>query len=177
MPIVALPPSNTARYKLQYTVGGLQHEVQNLVGPAVDNNSASLAFVQLFTRLNADLYLVSIQGMTFAPAGSDIFNPVAYSGALSFGAGAPAPEQAIRSISFVGRTPTGRKARHFVYGFKANLTDNMRITIAENANVAAWITDLATYAAQWLAIDGVKPVYAGYGNLDYNDHWQKEIRG
>lgn len=177
MALPPLPAFNTNRYKLQYTIGGLNHEVQNRVGPAVDSAGASAAFNQLLTRLSSGLWEITVTGMTFAAAGSDIFNPSTYTGGTVFGSGAPEPEGAIRTIGFVGRTSGGRKARHFVYGWKLNFNDNMRITRAESAIVANWLDDLATYAAQWLAIDGLKPVYRQYANIDYNDHWQQVIRG
>jgi len=92
------------------------------------------------------------------------------------GAGAGGPEQNVRSISFVGRTGGGHKARVFLYGYGAATADNMRVTTVERAEVAAAIARINGYLHLFVAIDAIKPTYNGYVNINYNKHWTKVIR-
>lgn len=177
MPLPPLPPNNTSRYKLQYVTGNIAHELQNRTAVGITAAAASSLFVSVLTAISADLWSLTVTGMTFAPAGSDIFNPVTFTGTTAFGLGSPSLEESIRSLSVVGRTTGGRKVKFLLFGFKGNKTDNMRITPAENANVGNMLGQIAAASSQFFAIDGLKPIYASYVNVDYNDHWQRFIRG
>jgi hypothetical protein len=176
MPLTPLPPSNTTRWRLHYSCGGLNHFWVIRTTAAVTNASVSTAFDDLLTALTTELYAITILGLDFAVSGSNIFNAATWTGAASYGSGVPSLEQATRNISFIGRTTNGRKARMFLYGFKQNFNNNMRVDTTENAALATCLAHLATYNLYFLGIDGLKPVYKNYVNVGYNDHWTKQVR-
>lgn len=178
MPLPPLSTANTERWKLFYLVGGKQHSLQMRVdATGVSQTTAEAGFSQLLTDISADLWTVTFVRLEHAPVGSTIFNPVtsALTGTLA-GAGAPSAQESVRQLSFVGRATTGRKSRVFIYGFKSNNNDNMRITPAENANVGTAINRINGYLHLFVGIDGIKPVYSQYVNVNFNQHWTKAIR-
>lgn len=178
MPLAALPANNTERWKLIYSVGGLQHSMQMRTDTTVPTQSTvEGGFTQLLGDLTAQLYTVTFVRLERAPVGSDIFNPVSttLTGTLA-GSGAPSKEASVRCLSFVGRSTGGRKNRVYIYGYNANLSDNMRITPAEQAAVGTAINRINGYLHLFVSIDGIKPVYAQYINIGYNDHWTKLVR-
>jgi len=178
MPVTALAPENTARWRLVYQVGGIEHGVVMRVDATnPTQTTVEAGFSQLLSDLSAQMWEITFVRLEYAAAGSTIFNPQtsALSGVLA-GAGAGGPEQNVRSISFVGRTGGGHKARVFLYGYGAATADNMRVTTVERAEVAAAIARINGYLHLFVAIDAIKPTYNGYVNINYNKHWTKVIR-
>lgn len=178
MAVLPLDPANTARWRLIYSVGGHQHAMQMRVDATNPSQSTvEQGYQLLLTDLSITLWAVTFVRLEFAAVGSNIFNPVTstLTGTIA-GSGAPGQEQSIRQISFVGRSITGRKNRVFVYGYKDDLTDNMRITPAETAEVAAAINRINGFLHLFVGIDSVKPTYNQYVNVNVNKYWTKQIR-
>jgi hypothetical protein len=178
MAIPALDPANTARWRLVYTCGGFQHAW----GMRVDATNPSQSTVEqgytlLLQDLSTLLFTITFVRLEFAAVGSSIFNPVTttLTGTLA-GTGAPGLEQATRQISWTGRGITGRKTRVFLWGYKDDLLDNMRITPAETAEVGTAINRINGYLHLFVGIDSIKPVYNQYVNVNYNKHWTKQAR-
>lgn len=179
MPLTPLAPENTERWRLVYSVGGHEHNMLMRVDTTSPSQSTVEAgFTQLLTDLSSDMWTVTFVRLEHAAIGSTIFNPVSTSltGTLT-GAGSPGEEQAVRQISFTGRNVNGRKARVFLYGYKEDISDNMRITPAETAEVGTAINRINGYLHLFVAIDNVKPTYNQYVNVNYNKHWTKVVRG
>lgn len=178
MAILPLDPTNTARWRLVYSVGGLQHAWGMRVDATNPSQSTVEAgYTQMLGDLSAVLWTITFVRLEFAAVGSTIFNPVTttLTGTLA-GVGAPGLEQATRQISWTGRGITGRKSRVFLWGFKDDTLDNMRITPAETAEIGASISRINGYLHLFVGIDSIKPVYNQYVNVNYNKHWTKEVR-
>lgn len=178
MALPPLDPANTARWRLKYSVGGHEHTMLMRVDATnPSQTTVESGFSQLLGDLSPLLFTVTFVALEFAAVGSSIFNPVTttLTGTLA-GTGAPGEEQSVRQMSFVGRAITGRKNRVFLYGYKNDILDNMRITPAETTEVGTAINRINGYLHLFVAIDGVKPTYKQYININYNKHWTRVVR-
>ena len=169
-----LPPSNTARYKIHYTINSFSHTMQlrssgspAAVGTFVDT---------FFTDLVPLLFNRVIDSVEFAASGSDIFNPVV-SGieGNSYGAGSPLPDQVPWALNFIGRTSGGRRVRIAVFG-PVSLGTNYRWVAGEAPSVDAAIATLSGAGSLIEGIDGLTPIWKTYANVKPFDHWIGEVR-
>jgi hypothetical protein len=169
-----LAPSNTARFRFHYSAVTLQHTFQIRSGASP---AAVGTFVgALHTALGNTLFLHTITSVDWAPAGSDIFNPVVTGiEGTSYGSGAGSDFNEPWALTFVGRTAGGRRARISLFGF-TTLSGNYRVAPGEMANVDAAIAVLQGAGSNCLGIDGLVPVWRTYANVSVNDHWVKEGR-
>jgi len=175
MPLPALPPDNTARFRVNYTVGGHGHDFQVRSTPV--SPAALGTVVDLFlTALEPALNLMSIQTIEFAPSGSNVFNIVTtgIEGNV-YGSGAGTGSAIPNYVDFIGRSSGGRRVRLAVFGLKIDATD-YRFLPGENAAVDDAIDVLQAATGSFLAIDGVKPQWYTYANAGVNYHWQHTLR-
>jgi len=169
-----LPPNNTARYKVHYTIGATEHTTEDR---ALWSPSAEGTFiVALFSVLSPGLSAGVIGTVEFAAAGSDIFNPVV-TGAegTTFGAGVTPDEDIPRFVSFAGRSAGGKRIRKTIYGI-SQIGLNYRFSPGEWDVVDDAIAVLAAAEPDLLAIDGLPPVWKTYANAGFNSHWQRALR-
>jgi len=176
MPLTALPASNTERYWLQYDMDGNLHKMQQRVPNNHPVASVVSAFDQFLSALVNDFWQIDIIGLERAVQGSDIRNPVTWTGATSYGLGAPSDISQAATLSFVGRSNGGHKNRVFMFGAKSIAFDDYRIGSGENTSVLNALTVLNGLPNGFLSIDGLKPVYKAYANLNVNQHWVKKLR-
>lgn len=169
-----LPPNNTARYKVFYTVSGHQHvmDIRSLASPA----SFGADVGGLLGTLSPMTYAITIDQVQFAASGSNVFNPVT-SGIEGnvYGSGSGTVGETPYYINFVGRSTGGRRVRLAVFGQKA-LGGDYRYIAGENANIDAAVAVLQDPANSFKAIDGLKPIWKNYANAGVNAHWQKAVR-
>lgn len=177
MALPPLPASNTERYWMVYDVDGNQHKMQMRVPNGHPSASVESAYTQLLNALAPSLWQIDVIRLERAVQGSDVRNPVAWTGATSFGLGAPADITQAATYSFVGRSNDGRKNRVFVFGAKNVGQDDYRYLTAESADVAAALVVLNGLPNAFLSISGLKPLYSGYANVNINQHWVKALRG
>lgn len=173
--MAALPPNNTERYRINYTVGGKSHDFQvrtDTVSPSALGASVDFFLDALSPSLNA----ITIDTVEYAASGSNIFNIVA-SGieGNTYGSGAGTGSAIPNEINFIGRSTGGKRVRLMVFGNKSDAL-NYRFAPGENAAVDAAIAVLQATPATFLAIDNVKPVWYNYANAGVNAHWQKAVR-
>lgn len=170
-----LPVESTARYRVNYTVGGEQHDFQVRVGavsPSVFGDWLVSFMVALVPALNA----VVINGVDFAVNGSTIFNPVTtVADGNSYGSGLGTGSAIPNYVNFIGRSSGGRRVRLAVFGLKLDATD-YRFSPGENAAIAEAIAVLKSNAAIAIAIDGLAPTWYNYANAGVNAYWQRNIR-
>jgi hypothetical protein len=169
-----LAPSNTPRFRVHYTSMAHGHTMQfrSHASPATFGS-----FVDgLLGRLDPAIAPLTIDSVDFAPAGSDIFNPVttAIEG-NTYGSSGTVPEMAAWAFTFVGRTSGGRRVRVAVFGADS-LGDNYRFNPAESAVLDDARDFLAANPSFALGIDDVAAVWKAYVNVQVNDHWVKELR-
>lgn len=172
-----LPPSNTPRYNVFYTVtGGEQHSMQ-FRAPAPVSPAALGIFVQgFFFNISTSLYQVTIDYVEWAPAGSDIFNVVTTGaeGAV-YGTGSQPAIARPLMVTFTGRSSGGRRGRVMVFGWIPTDT-TWRFNAGENAQVDAGVAALSGASGYPLAIDGTEIVWHSYANVKNHDHYVKEAR-
>lgn len=169
-----LSPSNTARFRVHYTVIGKQHamEVRSSSSPA-----AVGTFLQTFLAdLGALQYASVIDFVDFAVSGSNVFNPVTTGAeAFTWGSGAGTTSAIPLFINFIGRTSGGRRIRMAVFGTTGNAVD-YRYLAGENATVDNARADLVAAGSLLLGIDGLTPIWKTYANVGWNAYWQRKVR-
>jgi hypothetical protein len=169
-----LPPSNTPRFRFHYTVIGRQHTLQ-LRSPSSPSGIAGFVNAY-FTAFGVDLFATILDFADWAPAGSDIFNPVTTGlEGHTYGSGVGNLENTPWAYTFIGRTPGGRRVRLNQYGAKS-LSANYRFTAGEQATVDAVIALLNIPGSQLRGIDNTIPIWKTYANAQVNDHWIKRVR-
>jgi len=176
--MAALPPSNTVRYFLDYTVNGIEHTIQMRVGAGATDGGASSSFSAFLATLSPNFYLINVIGMRKANLGSDVTNPVTYTGTTSFGSGTASDNLARAAfLSFVGRSTDGRRVRIFVYGTKITAEGDYRVDVSEAAEVDSAVFLLNSATGVFLTISGLQPVWKAYANEGVNAYWQRRSRG
>lgn len=176
MALPPLPESNTERYWLIYDVDGNTHKMQQRCPNNHPTASVVSAFDQLLAALSTNLWQIDIIGLERAIQGSDVRNPVTWTGPTSYGLGAPADITQAATYSFVGRSNDGRKNRVFVFGAKVVGQDDYRYGAAESSPIAAALAVLNGLPNGFLTISGLKPIFKAYANLNVNQHWVKKLR-
>lgn len=185
MPVVALPPSNTPRYWVDYRANGADHALQLRYAGGTSSPPPDSLFItlvagwlsQLANLMPSDFEVI---GARFAPAGTDVTLPCDAPTGVSTGAGSPAQAERAAFLTFVGRTALGRKVRVAVIGASASPASeggafaNYRVTTAENVDVADAYAVLQSIAT--VGIDGSGVTWYPYVNCGYNAYWQKAVR-
>ncbi len=177
MPLAPISPDNTQRFWVDYTVCGYQHTIQMRAGSTVEASDASAQMAALFAVFDSSLYECAIDGFRSAAPGTSISVPETWTGDASYGSGAGSPHKTAWYYGLIGRGPTGRKVR--VYLFGAILEDyggDYRISSAENALVGDAITALTSDGDMWLDVDYQVPVWHTYINVGPNAYWRNKIR-
>lgn len=179
MALTPLPANTTRRYFLIYTAGGIQHSFQVRSTETISDAEAIGAFQSHLAIITPRLFTdTSFFALERADIGSDIRNPVpgwtTVSGEMV--AGVPVNEKAY-SVSFRGRSTTGRKVKNLLFGANVTREADWETTPPAEDEFGIFIANALNGAARlYMAIDGSKPLW--YPNMlqDYNDHWEKELR-
>lgn len=179
-----LPVTNTGRYFVDYTANGREHTVlfrySQGAGPVPPSaghiTSASNFLDAIAPKMPTDFAIV---GARYAAWMSTVSFPWLAPTLTVAGTYTPDASSAPAFISFIGRGSTGRRSRVYLLGaglapHQETGVENYRVTVAEDADVAAAYTILD--ASVFVAIDNTTPTWYTYANLGYNAYWQKEMR-
>jgi hypothetical protein len=180
MPVTALNPWNTERWFYDYTVLGDQHSLMMRTPDTLDAASAGEQIDAFLSAIEGGLIEITTVGLRVARAGSNITNNEGTVGlAATYGTGAGSQINAPLQVTFVGRSNDGHKARVGIFGWDGQTDDSWRMTVIENADVAAGVTFLQaiTGSGFFTSISGEPVVWHPYANIGYNDHWVKAARG
>lgn len=179
-------PNFTARLRLRYSTGGRNHTMLWRAMPGTETPAALVAKMGLFLddlapNLYDDWTVVSAD---YAPADSDVFlpttPPTSPTGAVA-SAGVPNSYDAF-SLSFVGRSAMGHKARFFVYGcsLAAEIPNptgvDFRFRSSEIAAISDCVVRLNETAPSIAANDGNAVIWYEYANGKFNDYWVRQLR-
>jgi len=176
MPLSPLPPSNTKRYKLLYTVAGQQHSMISRCSSAQSDGVAVGFFNAQFAAITGALGPnVVWVGVEVALSGSDIFNPIAGWSPLTGTAGNDVSTiNEPRAFCYSGRTVGGRKSKVFLYGVGDDVptpaTYEMDPLPGSGEFNNFWV-NLNGQADFWLGIDGLKPIWYFRNTVKPNDHF------
>lgn len=169
-----ISPDNTPRFRCHYETVGREHTLQV-------RSHASPSFVGSFLDSYFSAFGVTIATMTvdfvdWAPAGSDIFNPVVTGiEANNYVGGSEIPENAAWTYTFIGRTSGGKRVRFTQYG-ALFLGVDYRISAGESSPIDAVVAVLVGAGALIVGIDDLVPIWHAYADCNVNDHWVKRLR-
>jgi hypothetical protein len=146
----------------------------------LDAASAGEQIDAFLTAIEGGLNEITTVGLRVARGGSNITNNEGTVGLqANYGSGAQAGIDAPLQVTFVGRSSDGHKARVGIFGWSGQSDTSWRMTVVEDADVAAGVTFLQaiTSSGFFTSISGEPVVWHPYANIGYNDHWVKEARG
>lgn len=169
-----LPVTNTPRYKVFYTVNGVQHvqEWRSHLSPS----AMSVDLVAFWTAIAALLYATVIDDVQFAASGSNIFNSVTMSFVgTSYGSGTGAIGTVPYFLSFVGRSSDSRRLRVYFYGVNG-LGGDYRFVAGESTAVDNVIGALNAAGGDLKTIGDLTPVWKSYANAGASAYWQRNVR-
>lgn len=175
--MAALPPSSTARVKIQYTVSGFDHVVQVRYKAPDTTDDVIAGFNDLITAIGPLLLESTFVQASVAAIGSDIFNPLAGDWPVGWGDSTQGNYSSAQFYDFVGRSLDGRRVRLTLFGAQV-IQDggDFRINTVENANVDAAVQVLNDAEGTFLSINGFQPVWYSYVNTGVNAYWRNKIR-
>jgi len=172
--MAALPPENTARYRVHYTVGDEQHTME--IRSAARPSALGTLVAHFLSELDSAIGAMVVDFVEWAPSGSVFFNPVVTGiEGSSFGTGTITGDVRAWAFNFIGRSTGGRRVRIMVFG-AVSLGADYRFVAGENAAVDAGLQALVDAGGNILCIDGLQPVWKTYVNALVNAHWQKKLR-
>lgn len=185
MPVVALPPSNTPRYFVDYFANGAGHTLQlryagDESAPPPDSFFITLVagwLSQLAPLMPSDF---EVTGARYSPKGTDVTLPATAPSGVTTGGGSPASGERPAFLTFVGRSSQGRKVKVMLLGASASAASeggafsNYRVLTSENVDVADAYAVLQSIAT--VAIDGSPITWYEYVNVGYSAYWQKRVR-
>lgn len=175
--MASLPVNSTARWFFDYANAIATHTLMIRGTTGATDALIEDDLATLLGDIGGGFSTSTITGARKAAAGSDFAFPYA-SGAVgdSFGGlGATAENNAV-GLTFVGRSPDGRRARFTLFGWAAPLSA-YRLTTAEDGNILAAVNHLNAFGTSFASIGGLTAIWNGYADLKSNDHWVKEARG
>jgi hypothetical protein len=177
MALAPLPEDNTIRYWLNYSVGPFDHSFQVRVADG-ETDSAVIDAIDEFLALQGDLaYEASIIGLEKAAKGSNVRNPVEWTGNPTFGTGTAVIGAQASFYSFTGRSTDGRKNRLFLFEWKQSFPASFRVQASGDADVAAVVAFLQTQTSRFTTISGQRTLWNAYCNVSVHDHFVDEARG
>lgn len=177
--MAALPPSNTERWYLSYSVGTFVHTITMRTQTGITLATVQAAFDAFMTALNPVLFLATTIGLNRSNVGSNVRLPQDLGPlAGTYGNLVPSPRNSVYGLAFPGRSVEGHKTRVYVIGTNLQGDDNYRYTATENANINNAVIALNSGAgAFWLGIDGNEANWYPYATSKQNDHFIGELRG
>jgi hypothetical protein len=171
-----LSPSNTARFRFFYTNVAHQHslEVRSLASPS----ALGVIVDNFLTALSPLLFATVLDSVTFAVAGSNVFNPVVTG--IEGNTYNPSNVGTVASLAanyfnFIGRSSGGRRVRLAVFGSITQGTD-YRMIAGESAATDAAVNVLVAASPAIMCIDGLAAIWKSYVNVGVNAYWQKALR-
>jgi len=174
-----LDPTNTARVYLDYSTCGENHTAMLRYSALGSISDCFDIWQTMLGAMNTFLHEIVIIGARASAVGSNITNPVTWTGDDTYG-GDPGPHYATAQyVDFIGRTVTGRRVRSAFFGASAyfdGTTDDFRYQAADFPFVVTCVTALESDPGNAVGIDGLVPVWHLYGNGGVNAYWRNKIR-
>lgn len=169
-----LNPNNTPRFKVAYNGGLNDHtfEVRSHLSPA----AIAVDIDNFLSALAPRMHLITVNTVSFAASGSNIFNPVTTGlEGQTYSSGTPITQEAPNYIDFIGRSSGGRRVRITLFGV-SGLGSDFRWAAGEDSAVDAAIAVLVAAGNDLRAIDDLTPLWKPYANAGVNAYWQKATR-
>lgn len=84
-----------------------------------------------------------------------------------------------KELCFVGRSAGGRRAEISIYGITLAIPENWRYSATLNTEIAGAVGVLnenGLYPAVFQSIDGLRPLWYPYANVNFNSYWERRAR-
>lgn len=177
MPLAPLPESNTARLFVNYRHEAEEHTVQiRALSPFTQSDVVGWFHTWLDTNKSLFGTGTEFHSADWADVNTDVRNPIAWTPITGTGSPTTDPTRFSRSMSFVGRSPDGRKLRVFFYGSIFGPDDTYRVEASLVPQLATAITGLNALNSRIGTISGSAPIFKPYVNIRNNAYWQTELR-
>jgi hypothetical protein len=179
MAVLPLPPSNTRRYWLVYTVGSFQHRMQFRSSEGISDADAITNITDLCNLLlGAWGTNVSPVRIERADNGSDVVNVISGNPTGPGTATAVSTIDSPRAFTIAGRSTDGRKVKLAVFGITSSYAT--AASYEEEPIAAAELSALQTLLNItpnfFLSINGFKPTWYDRVTIKVNDHFVDKLR-
>lgn len=165
------------RWWAVYTVNNATHRIGVRTANGVTSAQANTFFHTLFNTHAPVLNSVVPLTLEFAVQGSNVRNLSAWTGSASYGIGVQdGNDRRARFTTYVGRSTDGRKSKLYLFGLQDISEGDYRVSGAESAVVQAFLNILNVANGVYLSISGQQPVWKGYANVAFHNHWVKQFR-
>lgn len=170
-------PKALPRMKLRYTGATGAHAMTfHLPAGATPADASGVAAnaAAAFKALIGSAY--SFTSADFAVAGSNVFNPIAFTPVTGTNTNGAVASLKAGVMSFAGKTTLGTRTTVFVFTDQGWTQVNYRIGTPLPASVNTALTWLNSLTAGFVAADGLVPVFHTYANYDSQEHYVKRLR-
>jgi len=172
-------PTNTARLFLDYNTCDEDHTAMLRYTTLGSPGNCMTILDAMLTAMVAFLYRVTIIGARVAAVGSNVTNPVTWTGDATYG-GDPGPHFAsAQFVDFVGRGSDGKRVRVAFFGAQTQADgggDDFRFQAADFPFVVTCVTALASDPGNAVTVTGLDASWKPYGNGGVNAYWRNKIR-
>lgn len=175
----ALPENSTARIRVNYRTQWFEHSMMfrfaTLAAPATAKSIVEGVIIEMLALCYDNTVFHSAD---YALEGSNVFNPLpGWAPMNSAGNGTPgAGVSGARFLNFVGRSPSSRRARLYLFGTRYGEIGDMRYSSTDLPAIGAIVGQLND-SPEIVTIDGTAPIWKPYANFGYNDYLTHELRG
>jgi len=171
------PPNTTDRYFLDYSTCGHDHTLIMRVETSIDETAASTKLDAFLGAMPSLFHQITIIGLRFQEAGTNISLPRTWSGATTYGGSGGQEYETAQFLDFVGRGLDGTRVRVAVFGCTfSEQGNNFRVTRVEQAEVGDAIDILNADLDYFQCVTGSQAVYYDYANSGQNAYWRNRIR-
>lgn len=179
--MAALPPSNTARLWIDYTLDGQAHSIMLRYATTAEAAANAPNFRALAVANASNFFNeVTFTGARVADPGSNVSNPVIFGEPVTGTGGAIPGIYPIVYADIVGRDTGGHKLRAFLYGIADTSTfpDNFRLSLSADRDFSRVMSDLRDLIEESNAvtIGGSAPVLSTYCNIGLSAYYQRKGR-
>jgi hypothetical protein len=178
--MAALSLSNTGRLFVDYNDGLNDHTLMlRWVDDFSSVNTAMSVAAAVFSNLATMLYTVTILGARFADEGTNVTNPITWTGDATYGTGTMPGANSPRQVMFEGRDSTGRRWKLSVFGCNFATPNDFRLAQEDETEIGDVLADLAIAfsTGQISSINKRTVDLKQYASVNFNNHFEVVARG
>jgi hypothetical protein len=176
----AIDPTNTFRLWVNYNDGKYDHSIQFRYDGSVTSEAEVMTVADdYFTAIAGAAYLIGIGVVEFAGEGTNVRNPVAWTGAATYGTGAMPDVNAPRYIQFTGKDQTGHRWHLEQFGLDFATPATYALGTLDDADIGAafGVLQAAFTAGTIQSINKHKVLLNPAMPVGFNDHFIVQNRG
>lgn len=177
--MAALPPSNTRRLWVNYNDGVNDHSIMFRGDTDVGAGDLMTVADDFLTALSPGMYAIIVTSVEFADVGTNIRNPVTWTGSSGYGTGVMPAVNAPREVAWEMRSADGRLGSYSMWGLNFATPAAYRILygIETEMDDAYAVLVAAHNVGTLCTISGARGVLKTYYNVNFNSYWEEAARG